>query len=168
MRHILLIPVIATLAGCGSEMVPGVAVEGTTAMVAIPMEFEVGYGRRLSTAGVDPAETPTLAYAATGSEANLEDLQRGELVFTLYRLSPAEKVGVLPVRYITRVAQDPGSKRAQGTLQFHEDTFQPIAFLDKRAEIEIDPASADELADALEDLDRLLYPEAGALTAASD
>jgi len=130
MRHVLLIPVIAALAGCGSEMVPGVVVEGTTAMVAIPMEFEVGYGRRLSVAGVDPAVTPTLAYAATGAEANLEDLQRGELVFTLYRLSPAEKVGVLPVRYLTRVAQDPGSKRAQGTLQFHEDHFQPIAFLD--------------------------------------
>jgi len=129
-RHILLVSIIATLAGCGSEMVPGVAVEGTTAMVAIPMEFEVGYGRRLSAAGVDPAVTPTLAYAATGSEANLEDLQRGELVFTLYRLTPAEKVGVLPVRYLTRVAEDPGSKRAQGTLQFHEDTFQPIAFLD--------------------------------------
>jgi len=40
--------------------------------------------------------------------------------------------------------------------------------LAEQADIEIDPASADELADALDDLDRLLYPEDGAPTAATD
>jgi hypothetical protein len=40
--------------------------------------------------------------------------------------------------------------------------------LAEQADIEIDSASADELADALEDLDRLLYPEDGALTASTD
>jgi len=40
--------------------------------------------------------------------------------------------------------------------------------LAEQADIEIDPASADELADALDDLDRLLYPEDPAQTAAMD
>jgi len=74
MRHVLLIPVIAALAGCGSELVPGVAVEGTTAMVAIPMEFEVGYGRRLSSGpGIDPELSPTLPYASRVHQGTDED-----------------------------------------------------------------------------------------------
>jgi hypothetical protein len=143
MRHILLIPVIAALAGCGSELVPRVVVEGTTAMIAIPMEFEVGYGRRLSGPGIDPEVSPTLAYASVGPEASLEDLQRGELVFTLYRTT-GEKVTVLRLSYITRVAQDPSSRRAQGTLQFHEDNFQPVAFVDIPTGIVPDAAGQDE------------------------
>jgi hypothetical protein len=143
MRHILLIAVIASLAGCGSEMVPGVVVEGTTAMVAIPMEFEAGYGRRLSAPGLDPEVSPTLPYASVGPLAALEDLQRGELVFTLYRTT-GEKVTVLRLSYITRVAQDPSSRRAQGTLQFHEDHFQPVAFVDIPTGIVPDAAGQDE------------------------
>ena len=119
--------ILLAFLGCGSQVIPSVVIEGTTATIAIPIEFDVGYGRRLSKTGTDP-EVSSPPYATTWPDNQYEDLQRGELVFTLF--DGTTKIGVVPVRYITRVAQDPGSNRANFGSQLHENHFQPIAFLE--------------------------------------
>ena len=93
--------------------------EGTTATIAIPINFEIGYGRRW-------ASTPTAAQPSYDPASGVEDLQRGELFFVLYDTNGIEKAK-LPVRYITRVARDPA---ASWFNQQHENHFQPIAFVD--------------------------------------
>lgn len=91
--------------------------EGTTATIAIPINFEVGYGRAWAgaPAGTPPNYDPVSA---------VEDLQRGELIFTLY--DGSTEVAKLPVLFITRIARDPASSQFS---HYHEDVFQPVAFV---------------------------------------
>src|SRR5687768_2536937 len=35
----------ALLAGCGSQMIPKIVMEGTTATIALPADLDIGYGR---------------------------------------------------------------------------------------------------------------------------
>jgi hypothetical protein len=107
------------LCGCGSQVIPGVVVEGTTATIAIPNDFDVGYGRRW--AGTTDATGPPVDFSNP-----LEDLQRGEVIFRLYDSGTPVTNGKLAVRYITRVMRDASSVNSYNT----GDNTQPVAFLD--------------------------------------
>jgi hypothetical protein len=109
----------ALLSGCGSQVIPGLVVEGTTATIAIPADFDVGYGR--AWAGTNDETEP--AFAPTSL---VEDLQRGELIFRLYEVGQSVPGTKLAVRYITRVMRDASTSFATGTYPHS----QPVAFLD--------------------------------------
>lgn len=114
------------LCGCGSQVIPTAVVEGTTATIAIPGQFEVGYGR--AWAG-NPDTNPTATPPAFNASNPLEDLQRGEMKFTLVHKTAFTEVKRIPVRLITRVAVDAASNRAynySGTRGY----TQVIALLD--------------------------------------
>ena len=109
------------LGGCGSRMIPGTIVEGTTATIAIPYDFDVGYGFAWTS---NPNATQPMFQPSDLPVP--EDLQRGELFFTLVDASNSQMQWKLPVRLITRVARDPASVWATGA----GNHLQPIAVLD--------------------------------------
>src|SRR5215468_4146110 len=65
--------------GCGSQVIPGVVVEGTTATIALPFDMDIGYGR--TWAGTASDAQPTFSPSSWNP---IEDLQRGEMIFHLY------------------------------------------------------------------------------------
>lgn len=119
---------VGALCGCGSQFVPRVAVEGTTAMIAIPYNFDVGYGRRV-------AQDPQALLGGGGGPDwdpndqfhHLEDPQRGEMIFTLIDNVKGNKM--LPLRWITRVALDEASMEALDTTGSLARS-QVVAFVD--------------------------------------
>jgi hypothetical protein len=101
-------------------------VEGTTVTIAIPGQFEVGYGR--AWVGSPDSSLTTLPPDFDASNPK-EDLQRGEMKFTLVdKSAPFNPVARLPVRLITRVALDAASGRA--TNVGSKEHTQVIALLD--------------------------------------
>jgi len=114
----LAIPLYAMLLSCGTASIPKVAVEGTTVTIAIPRDFEVGYGRALFSSpphpdvvGNDIGNGSFNGPALNSGNLNAEDLQRGELVVRL--LDGGTAIATLPVRYVTRAAADPASNQGR-------------------------------------------------------
>jgi hypothetical protein len=120
---------LAFLAGCGTKPVPLIAVAGTTITVAIPGDFKVGYGLRLSQALNPSIETPS--GPAYDANSPYEDPQRGDLVFSLYTNSGSPSfVRHLVLAYITRVNASPQSEAAtQSAIVSLVEQGQNLAFL---------------------------------------
>lgn len=107
----------AVTIACGTKPSPMLAVEGTTIVIGIPTDFEVGYGTRLSQAhsaglvALDPNEIANLSQTTINgpplltSDLTREDLQRGELIGVLRDKAPPKIVrATLPVRAATRAS----------------------------------------------------------------
>ncbi len=100
-------------AGCGTLTIPRIAVQGTTITIPVPDGFGPGFGRALNQELDVGTSFPPSSYSVP-YPSELDDLQRGELVFAL-RTSPSpisSLVSYLPVQYVTRVHVDGGSLAA--------------------------------------------------------
>ena len=107
----ILVTAIALWAGCGSKAIPTAAFEGTTITIAIPDNFDVGFGTRLASNPGGAIATPKVFPPFQAASISEEDLQRGELVFRLQDTSSSGAIADvgLPVRWIGRAAPDPAA-----------------------------------------------------------
>lgn len=123
-RVLLAGTILVSLAtGCGSQPSPRVAVEGTTIAIAIPWEFEIGYGTTFTHVpfGGNPRPAPSEMRAQstiTGppfhSNSNkkwaYEDLQNGEIIAVLVdptaSTEEAKAVAHLKTRFVAGLNAD--------------------------------------------------------------
>jgi hypothetical protein len=116
-RHLLFVLMLIAMVGCGTQPISEIAVEGTSVIIGIPRMFEVGYGTRLvsqQALSLTPANTSssTITGPVIG-DLLVEDLQRGEMLLTLFDDATNQPIAVLPVRYVAAVASDPGTSHAR-------------------------------------------------------
>jgi hypothetical protein len=134
-KHIIVAALLAAIPasfGCGMNAIPMVAVTGTTIAIPVPGTFNAGFGlvlnQKLDT-------TPPAAQIVAGdpfleinyAASNLEDLQNGELVFSLFD-DAGQFVSYLPAQYVTRAAVD-GASRTGGGAGWRYSGGQVIAFV---------------------------------------
>ena len=136
-----LLVLLTLAAGCGSQPIPTVAVAGTTATITIPRTFATGYGMaavgRLGAMSAGGVFDPSVPYDPA---SNVEDPQRGEMLFELVTLAGVH-VAHLPVRYITRVsAQELSPLAEQADMWELNSIGVGLAMIDIPANV---PAPAD-------------------------
>lgn len=118
------------LAGCGAYSIPRIAVEGGTITIPVPNSYGPGFGRVLSDAmPTSGLVTTLLPWPAYNPASGLEDELRGELVFALHDMN-FDFITYLPVRYLTRVHMDEGSKAGNPNTGAGYAAGQVLAFVD--------------------------------------
>lgn len=134
LRRSMLPALACLLAGCGTEPVPRIAVEGTTIAIGLPERFDVGFGRVLAAELLDAqaiVDSSTLTGPLPDPQSmDYEDLQRGELLAVLveYSGSTTTAVARLPLRYVAALNADPATEEVRSYPE--RSTRQNIVFLD--------------------------------------
>jgi len=117
--------VVSLALGCGTQPIPQTAVAGTTIAIPIPNGFVPGFGRRLD----QYPEDPPGVLLSFPYDPDLDDPQRGELVFLLYDSQHTDPPRFLKINYITRVAMHESTDASYGEKSKYRPG-QVLAFVD--------------------------------------